>query len=84
MNMVLTFQEFRNLKDKLPDGSMRKIATDLHLDVETVRNYFGGANYRKGKVSGVHFEKGTNGGFVRIDNEEIYNCAMKILQETEN
>lgn len=80
--MVLTFQEFRSLKDRLPDGSMTRIANELDIDVETVRNYFGGSNFKRGKVSGVHFERGANGGFVRVDNDNIYNCALKILEET--
>lgn len=79
--MVFTFQEFRSLKDSLPDGSMTRIANELGIEVETVRNYFGGSNFKKGKVSGVHFERGANGGFVRVDNDDIYNCALKILEE---
>ena len=80
--MVLTFQEFRKIKDSLPVGSMKRIADELNINEETVRNYFGGANYQQGGTPGVHFERGANGGFVRIDDEIIYNAALKILDET--
>jgi len=80
--MVLTFQEFRKIKDSLPPGSMKRIAEELNLNEETVRNYFGGSNYKWGSATGVHFERGANGGFVRIDDELIYKAALKILDET--
>ncbi|HXH18014.1 MAG TPA: hypothetical protein VNJ07_02935 [Chitinophagales bacterium] len=79
--MILTFQEFRKLKDSLPPGSMKRIADELHIKEETVRNYFGGTDYSRGSSPGVHFERGANGGFVRIDDEDIYNAALKILDE---
>jgi len=79
--MVLPFQEFRKIKDSLPAGSMRRIASELHVNEETVRNYFGGADYKRGNSPGVHYERGTNGGFVRIDNDEIYQAALRILEE---
>lgn len=81
-HMVLTFQEFRKIKDSLPNGSMKRIAEELHISEETVRNYFGGSDYKRGGSAGVHFERGANGGFVRIDDEDIYNAALKILEET--
>ncbi len=82
--MVITFQEFRKIKDSLPTGSMKRIAEDLQISEETVRNYFGGTNYKRGNSPGVHFERGVNGGFVRIDDEVIYNAALKILDETKH
>ena len=48
MTEKITFNELRKIKDTLPDGSMHRIADELGLDVETVRNYFGGANYAHG------------------------------------
>ncbi len=80
--MVLTFDEFRKIKDSLPNGSMKKIAEKMEMDVETVRNYFGGANYQRGQVSGIHYEKGNNGGWVRIEDEALLECALGILNET--
>ena len=42
MSRTITFNELRHFKDKLPHGSIRKIAEELELEIETVRNYFGG------------------------------------------
>jgi len=82
--MVISFEEFRKIKDSLPDGSMKAIAKRMDLDVETVRNYFGGANYERGQATGIHFEKGANGGIVKIDDDSIYQCAIDILKDTES
>lgn len=79
--MIITFEELRKVKDSLPDGSMHRIAEELNLNVETVRNYFGGYNYRKGQPTGIHFEKGPNGGLVRIEDPSIWDCAMRMLDE---
>ena len=80
--MVITFQELRKIKDSLPAGSMKRIANELQLNEETVRNYFGGSNYKRGGATGIQFERGANGGFVRIDDEKVYQEALKILDET--
>lgn len=77
--MTLTFNELRKIKDSLPDGSMQSIANELGVTVETVRNYFGGANFRKGEVVGVHYEPGPGGGIVQIDDPQIFNMAQEIL-----
>jgi len=42
MSRTITFNELRRFKDKLPNGSIRKIAEELNMEVETVRNYFWG------------------------------------------
>lgn len=41
MTKTITFNELRRLKDSLPDGSTHRIADELGISVETVRNYFG-------------------------------------------
>ena len=79
--MIITFNELRRIKDNLPEGSMRKIATELNLSVETVRNYFGGSNYRKGEAVGIHIEQGPDGGIVTLDDDTILNMAKQILDE---
>ncbi|MCZ4694339.1 DNA-binding protein [Ancylomarina euxinus] len=81
MTKTITFNELRNIKDRLPEGSMRKISKELNLNVETVRNYFGGVNYREGKSIGVHVEQGPNGGIVELDDTTILECAFRILDE---
>jgi len=79
--MTITFNELRRIKDSLPDGSMRKIAKTLNLDVETVRNYFGGTNFDKGESTGIHLEQGPDGGIVLLEDETILNEARKILDK---
>ena len=48
MTTTISFNELRRIKDSLPDGSMHKIADQLNITVQTVRNYFGGTNYEFG------------------------------------
>ena len=79
--MTITFNELRKIKDSLPDGTMKKIADDLNLHVDTVRNYFGGANYETGKAVGIHVEKGPDGGVVHFDDETILEMAKNIIKE---
>lgn len=83
MTKTITFNELRKLKDSLPDGSTHRIADELGLSVETVRNYFGGHNYKSGKSCGVHIEPGPNGGIVILDDTTILERALEILHENE-
>lgn len=84
MTKTISFNELRRIKDSLPTGSMHKIADQLNVTVQTVRNYFGGANYEFGKNCGLHIEPGPDGGIVVLDDTLIYDLALKILEETEN
>jgi len=79
MAKTLTFNELRDIKDRLPDGSMHCIANELGVNVETVRNYFGGYNYKVGNSCGLHFEQGPNGGIVVLDDTTILERALKML-----
>ena len=80
MTTTITFNELRKIKDMLPSGSMQRIATELNIDAETVRNYFGGQHAAKEGV-GVHFEQGPDGGVVTLDDTAILDAAMRILNE---
>ncbi len=81
MESKITFNELRKIKDSLPDGSIRKIAQEFELTEETVRNYFGGANYTNGAAVGIHMEPGPNGGIVLLDDTAILDRAREILHE---
>lgn len=81
MTKTITYNELRKIKDSLPDGSMRKIASELNMSVETVRNYFGGHSYKEGESVGVHIEPGPNGGIVVLDDTVILDMAMEILEQ---
>ena len=80
MEQKITFNELRKIKDSLPDGSIRKMAQEFDVTEETVRNYFGGANYTKRNVVGIHMEPGPNGGIVLLDDTKILERAKEILQ----
>ena len=81
--MTITFNELRRVKDSLPDCAMHRIADELGLSVETIRNYFGGANYTAGESSGIHIESGPEGGIVMIEDLGIWNKALEILAESD-
>ena len=80
MTRTITFNELRRIKDNLPSGSMKKIAERLDLNEDTVRNYFGGWNFEKGESTGIHIEKGPDGGIVTIDDTTILDMATKMME----
>ncbi|MBP5561709.1 MAG: DNA-binding protein [Muribaculaceae bacterium] len=81
MPKTITFNELRRIKDSLPDGATHVIADKLNLSVETVRNYFGGANYDLGTIMGVHIEPGPDGGLVILDDDTILEMALDIIEQ---
>lgn len=83
MTKTITFNELRRLKDSLPDGSTHRIADELGISVETVRNYFGGHNFKDGKSCGIHIEPGPDGSLVVLDDTTIFERALQILAENE-
>ncbi|MDO5017297.1 MAG: DNA-binding protein [Porphyromonas sp.] len=83
MTKTLTFNELRAFKDSLPDGTIARIADELGLKEETVRNYFGGSNFKDGQPTGAHLEPGPDGGIVVLDDMTIWDRANEILQESQ-
>ncbi len=81
MSKVISFNELRRLKDSLPNGAMQEIANRLSLEVETVRNYFGGQNFKDGGAIGVHLEAGPDGGLVTLDDTTIFDIAVEMLEK---
>ncbi|HKL30883.1 MAG: DNA-binding protein [Tangfeifania sp.] len=81
MERKITFNELRKIKDSLPDGSIKKMAQEFELSEETVRNYFGGANYTNGKAVGIHMEPGPNGGIVLLDDTKILERAQELAEK---
>jgi hypothetical protein len=80
---TITFNELRRIKDSLPSGSMHRIADELNMTVETVRNFFGGHNFKNGKSVGIHLEPGPDGGLVMLDDTTVLEKALQILREAE-
>ena len=79
--MIITFNELRRIKDKLPSGSSKRIAEELNMEISAVRNYFGSQYFDTSLPIGAHFEKGPDGGFVTLENRGILDCAIKIISE---
>ena len=83
MSKTITFNELRKLKDSLPTGCMHRIADELNLSVETVRNFFGGHNFENGQSVGIHLEPSPDGGIVMLDDTTVLEKALQILQESQ-
>ena len=80
---TITFNELRRIRDSLPSGSMHRIADELNMTVETVRNFFGGHNFKNGKSVGIHLEPGPDGGLVMLDDTTVLEKALQILRKKE-
>ena len=81
MSKTISFNDLRKVKDALPSGSMTKIAEELGLEKQTVKNYFGGTDYKEGKSVGLHIEPGPDGGIVQLDDTSILEVAERMLNE---
>lgn len=79
--MYMTFKELRDLKHSLPTGSVSRIATELKMEEQTVRNYFGAKKYETGDIAGIQVQPGPNGGIVSIEDTRIIDLAKKIVSE---
>jgi predicted transcriptional regulator len=82
--MNITFDELRKIKHQLPTGSVSKIASELSIEEQTVRNYFGAKKFENGQVVGCHIEPGPHGGIVHLDSDQILRMAKKILAEAQS
>jgi len=79
MTKTISFNELRRIKDALPHGSMQKIADELGIEADTVRNYFGAQKFENGQGCGVHIEPGPDGGLVTLDDTTILEKAEMII-----
>jgi hypothetical protein len=80
MFMNITFEELRRIKHSLPTGSISKMALDLSIDEQTIRNYFGAQQYKDGEIVEWHLEPGPNGGIVHLKDETILERAKQIIR----
>lgn len=80
--MHITFDELRRVKHELPTGSVKKIASELGLEEQTVRNYFGAKKFQDGKIVGMHIQQGPEGGIVDLEDDTILNLAKRIIEES--
>lgn len=80
MELKITFNELRQIKDSLPSGSIKLLSKEFDVTEETIRNYFGGSNYEKGSTVGIHIEPGPNGGIVLLDDSTILDRAKQLIE----
>lgn len=80
--MNITFEELRTLKHSLPTGSVSRIARELNISEQTVRNYFGASKIEgDNSIVGKHVQPGPNGGIVSLRDTQILDLARKIVME---
>ena len=80
--MNITFEELRNIKHKLPTGSIAKIARRLRIKEQTVRNYFGANDFQDGAITDKHVQPGPKGGIVNLEDTTILDIARKMIRES--
>jgi hypothetical protein len=80
--MNITFEELRKIKHALPTGSVKKIADELNIEEQTVRNYFGAKKYENGQIVSQHIQPGPDGGIVCLEDETILNVARRIIESS--
>ena len=78
--MNITFEELRQIKHRLPTGSIKRIANELKIEEQTVRNYFGAKKYNDGKSPGWHLQPGPNGGYLTFKDTTILELARQIIE----
>ncbi|MEM1325657.1 MAG: DNA-binding protein [Bacteroidota bacterium] len=78
--MNITFEELRSIKHQLPTGSVARIASELNVSEQTVRNYFGASKHNEvGTLTGKHIQPGPRGGIVSLQETNILEAAQRIL-----
>ncbi len=82
--MNITFQELRNLKHSLPTGSIKRIANELKIEEQTVRNYFGARKFSEGKSPGWHLQPGPKGGYLNFNDTTIIDLAKQIIESRQH
>lgn len=82
---TITFEELRDIKHQLPNGSVKRIAKELNVDEQMVRNYFSAGRTSHGSISSdlhIHVQPGPNGGVVHFEDTTILDVARRIIAET--
>ncbi|HMN88439.1 MAG TPA: DNA-binding protein [Saprospiraceae bacterium] len=82
--MTITVNELREIKHQMPTGSVKRIAKELNIDEQTVRNYFSAGKTSHGSITTdlhLHVQPGPDGGVVRLDDTTILDLAKRIIAE---
>ena len=80
--MHITYDELRAIKHQLPTGSVKRIAQELNLSEQTVRNYFGAKKFEDGAIVDAHIQPGPNGGIVHLEDSAILDAAKRIIGDS--
>ncbi len=81
---TITFEALRDIKHQLPNGSVKRIAKELNLEEQLVRNYFSAGRTSHGEISSdlhLHVQPGPNGGVVHFEDTTILDLAKQIIAE---
>lgn len=82
--MNITFEELRRIKHLLPTGSIKLIATEMNMEEQAVRNYFGANKYHDAdEIVNTHYQPGPDGGIVHLEDTRILDLANKIIKESQ-
>lgn len=80
--MYITFEELRKIKHSLPTGGVKKIADQLNIDEQAVRNYFGANKLEdENELVEKHIQPGPQGGYVELTDTKILEAAKSIIAE---
>lgn len=82
---TITFEQLRDIKHQLPSGSVKRIAKELNIDEQTVRNYFSAGRTSHGEITSdlhMHIQPGPNGGAVHLEDTTILDIARRIIDES--
>ncbi|MFN7118351.1 MAG: DNA-binding protein [Saprospiraceae bacterium] len=82
---TITFEQLRDIKHQLPNGSVKRIAKELNIDEQLVRNYFSAGRTSHGAITSdlhMHLQPGPNGGIVHLEDTTILDLARNIIAES--
>lgn len=79
--MNITFKELRSIKHSLPTGSVSRIAKQLDVTEQTIRNFFGAQKYESGEIGAWNLQSGPEGGIMNIRDTRILDAANAIISE---
>ena len=79
--MNISYEELREIKHQMPSGSVKRIASQLGINEQTVRNYFGANKFEEGSLTGKHIQPGPTGGVVSLQDTTILKMAQDIIQQ---
>jgi len=82
--MNITFEELRRVKHLLPTGSIKVIASELNMEEQAVRNYFGANKYNDAdEIVNTHYQPGPDGGIVQLEDTKVLDLANKIIKASQ-